>query len=75
MICYEVATDEEKERLGFSEEEYDILLGPDGFQCALTEPEDRTWRRDCWVVVEELNKLNCRIIELENQLSHSEVKS
>jgi len=38
-------------------EEYDLLRGPDGFECCLTEPEDRTWHRDGSVVVEELNRL------------------
>jgi hypothetical protein len=34
---------------------YDTLYGPDGFECTLTEPEDRTWGRDGKDVVEKLN--------------------
>ncbi len=37
---------------------YDLLRGPDGFQCLLTEPEDRTWGRDGSHVVKELNRLH-----------------
>jgi len=39
-------------------EEYDMLRGPDGFECLLTEPEDRTWHRDGEAVIEELNRLS-----------------
>ena len=37
--------------------EYDQLIGPHGFECTLTEPEDRTWYRDLSEVVDELNKM------------------
>ena len=37
---------------------YDLLRGPDGFECLLTEPEDRTWGRDGSHVVKELNRLH-----------------
>ena len=38
-------------------EEYSMLRGPNGFECLLTEPEDRNWYRDGSLVVEELNRL------------------
>ncbi len=59
MKAYHVATQEEKQERGFSlyAYEYDILIGPDGFECVLTEPEDRTWQRDGSNVIDELNRL------------------
>lgn len=39
-------------------EDYNVLIGPDGFQCYLGEPEDRTWYRDAYNVVTELNRLH-----------------
>ena len=38
-------------------QEYDMLYGPDGFECCLTEPEDRSWCRDGNKVIAELNRL------------------
>ena len=38
-------------------QEYSMLIGPNGFECLLTEPEDRNWYRDGSKVVEELNRL------------------
>jgi hypothetical protein len=38
-------------------DDYDMLKGPNGFECCLTEPEDRTWYRDGSRVIGELNKL------------------
>ena len=37
-----------------------VLVGPNGFECVLTEPEDRTWSRDGAGVVDELNRLQAR---------------
>ena len=37
--------------------DYDMLVGPEGFECLLTESEDRTWYRDGRPVVEQLNSL------------------
>ena len=51
---YRRATDEEKD----CSEEYDMLIGPNGFSCFLGEPEDRTWYRDGRPVVAELNRLH-----------------
>ena len=38
-------------------EKYEMLCGPEGFECLLTEPEDRSWYRDGKVVITELNRL------------------
>jgi len=38
------------------DESYDMLRGPDGFECLLTEPEDRIWCRDLKDVVAKLNE-------------------
>lgn len=64
MICYGIGSSEDKERLGICED-YEVLLGPDGFQCILTEPEDRTWNRDLKAVIFELNHLYCSLLEKE----------
>lgn len=56
MKAYHVATEEELDKLGYCNE-LDLLIGPDGFECFLGEPEDRTWRRDAAAVVDELNQL------------------
>ena len=53
---YVVATDEQKQELGYCED-YDLLLGPNGFECMLGEPEDCTWYRDGSGAVDELNRL------------------
>ncbi len=53
---YRRATDEEIKEYG-CDECYDLLVGPNGFECLLTEPEDRVWWRDGKKVVEELNCL------------------
>ena len=56
MEEYRIATSAEK-REAEVYEDYDLLIGPDGFQCALTEPEDRTFSRDLKPIVIELNRL------------------
>ena len=38
-------------------EDYDVLVGPNGFMCFLGEVEDRVWWRDGKKVVKELNRL------------------
>jgi hypothetical protein len=63
MKPYHIATDEEKRKWGGAEE-YDLLLGPDGFGCFLGEPEDRTWLRDAAPVVAELNRLYRTVVHL-----------
>jgi len=54
--AYRIPTDEEKDKSGCAAD-YDLLVGPNGFECFLGEPEDRTWYRDAAPVVEELNRL------------------
>jgi hypothetical protein len=39
-------------------EDLDLLMGPNGFECRLGEPEDRTWYRDASDVIDELNRLS-----------------
>ena len=45
-------------------EEYSMLVGPDDFECILTEPEDRCWYRDLNVVIVRLNEQYDRIEQL-----------
>lgn len=54
---YRPATDEEFENRNCNYN-YDMLVGPNGFECLLTEPEDRRWCRDLRPVVAELNRLS-----------------
>lgn len=55
MIYYRLATNEEKQ--GVCAREYELLLGPNGFECCLTDIEDRTFMRDLSVVKDRLNVL------------------
>ena len=57
MNDYRIATTEEKQIADVCED-YDLLIGPHGFQCALGEPEDRSWTRDAQPAIEELNRLH-----------------
>jgi len=66
-IYYYIATDEEKR--GICCEEYDLLIGPDGFECFLGEREDRYWHRDAAPVVDLLNKLQTEVNQLRKELS------
>ena len=54
---YRIATEEEREAVEIDEDSYDLLVGPNGFQCCLTEPEDRTFYRDLSPIIGELNRL------------------
>lgn len=45
--------------------EYEVLVGPNGFRCVLTEPEDRCWFRDLRKVVDRLNELHEKLQEKE----------
>ena len=63
---YRIATDEEKRDICC--EEYDLLIGPDGFECFLGEPEDRRWHRDAGPVVKRLNELHAEIGRLRERL-------
>ena len=66
MTAYRIATDEEK--VGKCSDQYDLLLGPDGWDCYLGEPEDRTWERDAAAVVDLLNSQHAEIERLETAL-------
>lgn len=44
--------------------EYELCVGPDGFECSLTEPEDRTFYRDASVLLDEMNRLHAEIERL-----------
>lgn len=43
---------------------YELLVGPDGFEACLTEPEDRRWCRDGKPVVDKLNELHAEVERL-----------
>ncbi len=62
MDAYRIATTEEVKAADCCED-YDLLLGPDGFECLLTEPEDRRWSRDGKGVISELNRLHAKATE------------
>jgi len=47
-------------------EGYEMLKGPHGFECVLTEPEDRTFGRDLRVVVDKLNEQDAEIARLRD---------
>jgi hypothetical protein len=64
---YRIATSEENTKLGICDE-YDTLLGPDGFECILTEPEDRYWFRDASSVIIKLNEQHEEIQRLQEEL-------
>ena len=50
------------------DENYDVLVGPDGFECMLGEPEDRMWCRDGKQAVERLNDQHAEIVRLRSIL-------
>ena len=49
-------------------EYYDMLVGPDGFECLLTEPEDRNWYRDGRAVVDRLNAQHAELTALRAEV-------
>lgn len=51
---------------------YSVLKGPDGFECWLTEPEDRSWRRDGSVVVDRLEELEEALAKANQMILHYE---
>jgi hypothetical protein len=56
------------------DENYDLLVGPNGWECLLTEPEDRRWQRDLEPVVDELNRLRAEVERLRmTQRDHEAV--
>ena len=68
---YRVLSFSEGRELGISEL-YSCLVGPDEFECTLTEIEDRTWGRDLRPVVNRLKEQHARIAELEAQLASAQ---
>jgi len=46
---------------------YQKLIGPNGFECLITEPEDRSFYRDLKDVVDELNKLH-RVVAVAERI-------
>lgn len=64
---YRIATTEEKKAADCCED-YDLLIGPNGFECLLTEPEDRRWSRDGRKVIAELNRIQA-IVKAMNGVS------
>jgi hypothetical protein len=67
--AYHIATREELAGRDICDE-YDTLLGPDGFECVLTEPEDRFWYRDASPAITRLNEQHAEIERLREMLSH-----
>lgn len=57
-------------RTGFVEGYWEpkFLVGPNGFECYLGEPEDCNWERDGKRVVDELNRLYKLIEELRTKV-------
>jgi hypothetical protein len=54
--------------------EYSILKGPDGWECVLTEPEDRSWYRDGNKAIQELNRLYNELEEAKKTIKSYEEK-
>ena len=48
---------------------YDMLVGPDGFECLLTELEDRTWSRDGKSAIRRLNEQHAEIERLRAEVA------
>lgn len=65
---YRVLSFSEGRELGIYEL-YSCLVGPDEFECTLTEIEDRTWGRDLRPVVNRLKEQHARIASLDAQLT------
>lgn len=62
MSAFTIKRGNEDELCG--QEEYGVLVGPDGFECWLTEVEDREWFRDLTPVVELLESQHAELAEL-----------
>jgi len=74
MKAYHIATGEERAKWCGSED-YDLLIGPDGFECFLGEPEDRRWYRDAAAVVDELNRLHEALQKANNAICVKEPRT
>ncbi len=55
-------------------EEYSMLKGPGGFECCLTEPEDRVWYRDGYGAIKELNRLHAENERLKKALERTKLE-
>ncbi len=47
------------------QDDYQVLRGPRGFKCVITEPEDRTFDRDLAPIRDELDRLQFEIDRLK----------
>ena len=52
------------------DESYEVLHGPDGFECMITEPEDRTFGRDLKDAVKRLNEQHAELVRLRRIQNH-----
>lgn len=52
--------------------EYELAVGPNGFECCLGEPEDRTFHRDAKPLLDELNRLYAEVSRLVAYTKSSE---
>jgi hypothetical protein len=66
-LAYHIATREESNELSICEE-YDVLLGPEGFVCVLGEAEDRFWFRDASPVIDALNEQHAENAKLREKI-------
>ena len=48
---------------------YQRLQGPDGWECTITEPEDKIWTRDLVDVVDKLNEQHEEIKYLQQKIN------
>ena len=53
---------------------YSVLKGPNGFECWLTEPEDRSWQRDGNDVVQRLEQLEAQLATVTQERDKLRVK-
>jgi len=56
-------------------EDYSLLRGPDGFECLLTEPEDRSWYRDGREAIKRLNEQHETIATLRRELAEAKSRA
>ncbi len=56
-------------------DDYQVLRGPGGFRCVITEPGDRTFDRDLSPIVDEINRLQSEIDRLEKELKECREKN
>lgn len=59
----------DKETPSGMDDSYSLLVGPDGFECFLGEPEDRVWWRDGESAVIRLNEQHATIAALTTQVA------